>query len=69
MKWRAPTSVGVPRLHRLITPLTEPATIWVRRHLEHEESLYWCGALVVEPRYLGPIVAGMADDGLVIQAE
>jgi hypothetical protein len=28
--------------------------IWVRQHLEHEESLYWCGALVVEPRYLGP---------------
>ena len=38
----------------LVTPLTEPATIWVRQHLEHEESLYWCGALVVEPRYLGP---------------
>ena len=34
----------------LITPLAEPATIWVRQHLEHEESLYWCGALVVEPR-------------------
>lgn len=42
----------------LVTPLTEPATIWVRQHLEHEECLYWCGALVVEPRYLGPIVAG-----------
>ena len=22
----------------LVTPLTEPATIWVRQHLEHEES-------------------------------
>jgi hypothetical protein len=55
----------------LVTPLTEPATIWVHQHFEHEESLYWCGALVVEPRYLGapPIAAGMADDGLVIQAE
>ena len=53
----------------LITPLTEPATIWVGQHLESEESLFWCGALVVEARYLGPIVAGMADDGLVIQAE
>ena len=53
----------------LITPLTEPATTWVRDNLEHEEALYWCGALVVEPRYLGPIVAGPADDGLVIQAE
>ena len=38
----------------LITPLTEPATIWVRDNLEHEEALYWCDALVVEPRYLGP---------------
>jgi hypothetical protein len=53
----------------LITPLTEPASIWVHQHLEHEEALYWCDALVVEPRYLGPIVAGTADDGLVIQAE
>jgi hypothetical protein len=53
----------------LITPLTEPATIRVQDDLEHEEALYWCDALVVEPRYLGPIVAGTADDGLVIQAE
>jgi hypothetical protein len=53
----------------LITPLTEPATIWVRKHLEHEESLYWCGVLVSSLATWGPIVAGMADDGLVIQAE
>jgi hypothetical protein len=53
----------------LIIPLTEPVSIWVHQHLEHEEALYWCGALVVEPRYLGPFVAGTADDGLVIQAE
>ena len=53
----------------LIAPLTEPATIWVRDNLEHEEALSWCDALAVEPRYLGPIVADMADDGLVIQAE
>jgi hypothetical protein len=38
----------------LITPLTEPATTWVRDNLEHEEAFYWCDALVVEPRYLGP---------------
>jgi hypothetical protein len=34
----------------LIIPLTEPATIWVRDNLEHEEALSWCDALVVEPR-------------------
>ena len=50
-------------------PAHRAGHVWVRKHLEHEESLYWCGALVVEPRYLGPIVAGMADDGLVIQVE
>jgi hypothetical protein len=33
-----------------ITPLTEPAPIWVRDNLEHEEALSWCDALVVEPR-------------------
>jgi hypothetical protein len=53
----------------LVTPLTEPAAMWFHNNFDREESLYWCGALVVEPRYLGPIVAGMADDGLVIQAE
>ena len=52
-----------------ITPLTDVAQSWVNEHLVHEESLYWCGALVVEPRYLDPIVAGMADEGLVVTAE
>jgi hypothetical protein len=52
----------------LITPLTDTAQTWVSEHLVHEESLYWCGALVVEPRYLDPIVAGMTDEGLVITA-
>jgi hypothetical protein len=53
----------------LITALTDIAQSWVSKHLVHEESLYLCGALVVEPRYLGPILVGMADDGLVITAE
>jgi hypothetical protein len=53
----------------LITALTDVAQTWVSEHLVHEESLYFCGAFVVEPRYLDPIVAGMADDGLVVTAE
>jgi hypothetical protein len=48
--------------------LTDVAQTWVSEHLAHEESLYWCGAVVVEPRYLDPIVAGMADQGLVFAA-
>jgi len=52
-----------------ITPLTDDAHVWVSEHLGHEESLYWCAALVVEPRYLDPIIAGMADEGLVFTAE
>ena len=53
----------------LITPLTDVAQTWVSEHLEHEESLWWGPAIVVERRYLGPILVGMADDGLVITAE
>jgi hypothetical protein len=53
----------------LVTPLTDVAQTWVSEHLVHEESLYWRGALVVELPYLGPIVAGMADEGLVVTAE
>ena len=52
----------------LITPLTDVAQTRVSEHLEHEESRWWGPALAVERRYLGPIVAGMADEGLVVIA-
>jgi hypothetical protein len=52
----------------LITPLIDVVQTWVSEHLEHEESRWWGPALAVEPRYLGPIVAGMADRGLVVTA-
>jgi hypothetical protein len=53
----------------LITPLTDVAQIWVSEHLVHEESLWWGPAIVVEPRYLGSILVGMANEGLVFKAE
>jgi hypothetical protein len=53
----------------LITPLTDVARTWVSEHLEHEESLWWGPAVVVEPRYLGSILVGMANEGLVFKAE
>jgi hypothetical protein len=52
-----------------ITPLTDVAQVWISAHLAGEESLCWGPSLVIEPRYLGPIVAGMADEGLVFAAE
>jgi hypothetical protein len=53
----------------LVTPLTEPAPIWVRDNLEHEEAFLGATPSLSSLATWGPIVADMADDGLVIQAE
>jgi hypothetical protein len=51
----------------LIKPMTEAAQAWVEEHLESDETQHWCGAVVVEPRYLDPIVDGMLGDGLTVE--
>jgi hypothetical protein len=52
-------SLGFHGTLALITPLTDFAQTWVSDDLAGKESLYWGASLVVEPRYLDPIVAGM----------
>ena len=54
----------------LITPLTEPATIWVRDSISNtRKASIGAAPSLSSLATWGPIVAGMADDGLVIQAE
>jgi len=49
----------------LIIPETDAASEWLDEHLS-DEVTYWCGALVVEPRYFLDLLCGMESDGLVI---
>jgi hypothetical protein len=50
----------------LLRPLTRPARDWVDDHLP-DDATWWCGAVVVEHRYIGPIVGGAIGDGLVVR--
>jgi hypothetical protein len=56
---------GHGTLYRL-RPLTQAAHSWVDEHLP-EDALDWCGAIVVEHRYIGDIVRGASGDGLVVR--
>jgi hypothetical protein len=50
----------------LLRPLTDVAHDWVDEHLP-TDAIWWCGAIVVEHRYIGPIVGGAIGDGLVVR--
>jgi len=44
-------------------PLTPAAEAWIAENVS-EESTWWAGGLVVEPRYARDLAAGMVADGL-----
>jgi len=44
----------------LLDPGSEEATEWLA---EHTDGTWWGGCLVVEPRYLSDLLAGMQEDG------
>lgn len=49
----------------LFWPHTESAEDWITEHTSHE-ALWYCGALVVEPRYAQDLAAGMMNYGLKV---
>jgi hypothetical protein len=53
----------------LLRPLSSVATNWIREHLamDNPETQFWGDAIVIEPRYVAPIVDGIVGDGLVLR--
>lgn len=51
----------------LLRPVSGAATNWMEDHLP-ADAQRWGDAVVVEPRYVQPILDGMMNDGLVVQA-
>jgi hypothetical protein len=49
----------------LLTPLTDAAEAWVSDNLP-ESAMTFGSAVVIEPRYVGPILEGIDAEGLVI---
>lgn len=39
---------------------------WLSEHID-SEAQGWCGAIVVEPRYIGAIINGAINDGLEVE--
>ena len=50
----------------LFKPLTPAARAWVDERLP-TDATWWCGAVVVEHRYIGSIVGGAIADGRVVR--
>ena len=49
----------------LFHPLTEEAENWLIDHVQ-EDAQWFCGALVVEPRYAEDLAEGLRDAGFLI---
>jgi hypothetical protein len=49
----------------LLIPRTSPAKIWIEENLP-EDRMTFCDGVVIEPRYVWAILAGLQEDGLVV---
>lgn len=49
----------------MLTPVSEAGLRWVRENLP-ADVLRWAGGIVVEPRYVGDILDGIAADALEV---
>jgi hypothetical protein len=50
----------------LLRPLTDAAHEWVGEHIP-EDAQTWGDAIVIEHRYIAPIVTAAVADGLVVE--
>lgn len=47
----------------LVKPETDEERTWLEENVS-EDAMWWAGGLVVEPRYVEPLLAGLAgEDG------
>jgi hypothetical protein len=53
----------------LLRPLNHVARNWMSENLpvDEPETQFWGDAIVIEPRYVAPIVEGIIGDGLVLR--
>jgi hypothetical protein len=49
----------------LLVPVTDVGVSWIDEHIP-QGAQQWCGAIVVEHRFIGAILTGAAEDGLSI---
>jgi hypothetical protein len=47
-----------------LLPMTPDAKQWVDENVP--DPMYWGGSIVIEPRYVDDIVAGIREEGLIV---
>jgi hypothetical protein len=47
----------------LLRATSRRGKLFVRENIETPETQHWCGAVVVEPRYIKPLVDGLLAEG------
>lgn len=50
----------------VLFPLTTAAEAWIDEHLP-ADAIFWTSGVVIEHRFVAPIVAGIVDDGLEVR--
>lgn len=50
----------------LLRPVTLEATAWVTENIP-DDAQWFGGAVVVEPRFVGPLIDGIVNDGLTAE--
>ena len=52
----------------LFHPNSDAAHCWMKEHCPPgDEHIYWCSALVVEPRYVEGLIGSVCNDGLNVE--
>ena len=53
----------------LLRPLNDAAKNWMDEHLPvaNPETQFWGDSIIIEPRYVAPIVDGILADGLALR--
>lgn len=50
----------------VLKAVSKAARVWVAEYLP-DSAMTWGGGTVIEPRYAGPILDGIADAGLLVE--
>ena len=51
----------------IIQPVSAIGNEWVESNLVNDETVFWGGGIVAEPRYIEDVVRGMQHDGLTVE--
>lgn len=51
---------------QILQPRTEEAEVWIEQHISEDAQRWGRNGVVIEPRYLPPIIDGIQDDGLTV---